>query len=98
MRFEFVHAEKANFPIALMCRLLEVSRSGYYASRCRPISARGKDTARLEVAVAVAHSTSRQTYGSPRIHAELQAQGLRIARKRVAPMRQRESEPGTSQA
>ncbi len=89
MRFEFIHAEKANFPITVMCRMLEVSRSGYYASRCRPCSARRKDTARLEVAIAVAHSTSRQTYGSPRVHAEVRAAGWAVSRKRVAAIMRR---------
>jgi putative transposase len=89
VRFEFIEAEKANFPIAVMCRLLEVSRSGFYASRRRPASARTKDTARLEVAVAVAHSTSRKTYGSPRVHAEVRAAGWAVGRKRIAAIMRR---------
>jgi hypothetical protein len=51
VKFEFIQAEKANFPVAMMCRLLEVSRSGFYASRQRRPSARSKETVRLELAV-----------------------------------------------
>ena len=89
MRFEFIQAERANFPVAMMCRLVEVSRSGFYASRRRRASARTKDTARLEVAIAVAHSTSRSTYGSPRVHAEVRAAGWAVGRKRVAAIMRR---------
>ncbi|MBK6917963.1 MAG: IS3 family transposase [Deltaproteobacteria bacterium] len=89
VRFEFIQAERANFPVAMMCRLLEVSRSGFYASRRRPPSARSAETVRLEVAIAVAHSTSRKTYGSPRVHAEVRAAGWAVGRKRVAAIMRR---------
>jgi putative transposase len=55
----------------------------------QPISARRKETVRLEVAIAVAHSTSRQTYGSPRVHAEVRAAGWAVSRKRVAAIMRR---------
>ncbi len=84
MKFEFIQAEKANFPVAMMCRSLEVSRSGLHASRRRRPSARSKETVRLELAVAVAHRTSRRTYGSPRVHAEVRAAGWAVSRKRIA--------------
>lgn len=89
MKFEFIQAEKANFPVAMMCRLLEVSRSGFYASRRRRPSARSKETVRLELAVAVAHRTSRRTYGSPRVHAEVRAAGWAVSRKRIAAIMRR---------
>jgi transposase InsO family protein len=84
VRFEFIRAEKAHFPVEMMCRLLEVSSSGFYAWCRRPESARRRDDAKLTVAITVAHERSRQTYGSPRVHAELRAQGTRVSRKRIA--------------
>jgi putative transposase len=84
MRFEFILAEKANFPVEMMCRLLLVSSSGFYAWCRRPESARRSEDAKLTVAIAVAHERSRRTYGSPRVHAELRSQGTRVSRKRIA--------------
>ncbi len=84
MRFRFVEAEKAYYPIRLMCRCLAVSRSGYYAWRKRPPSARAQHDARLKVEIAASHSASRRTYGSPRILRDLRDEGHRVSRKRVA--------------
>ena len=67
-----------------MCRVLGVSPGGYYARLKRPPSARARADAALSVQIAEIHRGSRQTYGVPRIYAELKAQGLRIGRKRVA--------------
>jgi hypothetical protein len=67
VRFRFVEAEKAYYPIRLLCRCLAVSRSGFYAWRRRPRSARAREDARLKVEIAGMHSASRRTYGSPRI-------------------------------
>jgi putative transposase len=84
VRFEFIHAEKANFPVKLMCRLLEVSRSGYYRWRNAPPSRRAREDEKLKPKVAAVHAESGETYGSPRIHAELVEQGVEIGRNRVA--------------
>ncbi len=84
MRFRFIEAEKALYPIRLLCRCLAVSRSGYYAWRKRPVSARVKQDARLRVEISAAHSASRRTYGSPRILRDLREDGHRVSRKRVA--------------
>ena len=65
MRFEFIHAERANFPITLMCRILEVSTSGYYRWRNAPLSKRAREDARLKPKIAAAFAESRETYGSP---------------------------------
>ena len=67
-----------------MCRLLEVSASGYYAWRTRPQSARARANATLTQRIQQIHKTSRGTYGAPRIHAELKAQGVEASRKRVS--------------
>ena len=83
MKFVFIHAEKACFPIAFMCRQLDVSRSGYYASVGRPVPVKAAADAQLAVEISAAHKRSYATYGSPRIHAELRATGTRVSRKRV---------------
>ena len=70
--------------IATMCRVLEVSASGYYAWLKRPPSARARADAELSSRITAIHQYSRATYGAPRIHEELLAAGLRVGRKRVA--------------
>jgi len=79
-----VRAHQAVYPVATMCRVLEVSRSGYYAWRKRGPSARAQADAALTERIREVHEDSRKTYGSPRIHAELQEEGQRVGRKRVA--------------
>jgi putative transposase len=83
MRYRMIDAEKACFPLSLLCRLFEVSRAGYYAWRRRPVSARAATDASLTKALEQAHTQSRRTYGSPRLHAALQTQGHRHSRKRI---------------
>lgn len=75
----------ANFPITLMCRVLGVSRSGWYAScrRVRP-SEREQRNADLLEKVRDVHAGSRGTYGSPRVHAQLVRYGVEVGRDRVA--------------
>jgi putative transposase len=70
--------------IATMCRVLGVSASGYYARLTRPPSARARADGELSARIAAIHQNSRATYGAPRIHAELAAEGLHIGCKRVA--------------
>lgn len=71
-------------PIATMCRVLGVSPGGYYARLKRPPSPRAQADAELTEGIAAIHRRSRETYGAPRIHAELKTQGIRIGCKRVA--------------
>lgn len=83
--YRFVEAEKAVFPITTMCRVLEVSASGYFAWRRRPPSARAIGDAALIERIRAIHTRSRGTYGVPRVHAELLLDhGLHVGRKRVA--------------
>jgi len=82
--FRFIDAERAHLPVALLCRMLEVSRSGYYAWRGRPPSRRSRQDAILIEKISEIHRRSRETYGSPRVHAELKSLGRRCSRKRVA--------------
>jgi len=74
--------------VALMCRVLQVSRSGYYAWRSRPSAARTREDQRLAITVAAIYTQSGGRYGSPRVHAELRHSGERTARKRVARLMQ----------
>jgi transposase InsO family protein len=92
----FVDEEKAHYPISLLCRVLQVSRSGYYAWRQRGTSNRAQSDAALSGEIATAHERSRRTYGSPRIHAELRAGGRRVGRKRVARLMRRAGLVGIS--
>ena len=84
MRFRFVEAEKANFSIAAMCRVLRVTRSGFYAWRKRLASAHWVRDRKLLKQIRVSFYESRRTYGSPRVHRDLLASGERVGRKRVA--------------
>jgi putative transposase len=79
-----VEREKANHSIVLLCRVLHVSCSGYYAWRKREPSARAKDDAVLTEQIRSIHEQSRQTYGAPRVQADLAADGIRCGTKRVA--------------
>ena len=82
--FRFIDAEKAYLPVSSLCRVLGVSRSGYYAWRERPPSRRSQEDAALTERIAQVHARSRETYGYPRVHAELRALGARCGRRRVA--------------
>jgi putative transposase len=82
--FEFVEREKVNHAIAMLCRVLGVSTSGFYAWRKRGRSTRAQEDAVLTERITVIHQESRETYGAPRVHAALQARAVRCGRKRVA--------------
>ncbi len=79
-----------------MCRVLGVSTSGYYAWQSREQSERAREDEALSQRIVRIHRESRQTYGAPRIHAELQEQGQRIGRKRVARLMRASSVVGVS--
>jgi putative transposase len=87
--FRFIEAERASHSVPLLCRLLGVSRSGYYAWKNRPPSERARFDAVLLEKIEMIHRDSRATYGAPRVHAELRAIGIRCARKRVARLMRR---------
>ena len=84
MRFAFIDVERASYPLRILCRVLQVSRSGYYAWRERKPSARDLEDERLRPKVIEAFKTGRGTYGSPRVRDELVDRGFAIGRKRVA--------------
>ena len=83
MKFSFIHAEKASFPVAAMCRVLGVTRQGYYAFVKRPPSARALEEDRLRERLKELHVESRQTYGSPRMLRALRAEGVRVSKRRI---------------
>ena len=83
-RYKLIDAEKANYPVSVLCKVLKVSRSGYYAWKDRPTSKRDQQNAALAERIREIHHKSRETYGYPRVHAELKALGVRCSRKRVA--------------
>jgi len=88
VRYAFIQTEKACYPVALMCRVLQVSRSGFYAWRTRPTAARTHQDQTLAVSIAEIYAHSRGRYGSPRVHAELRERGQCTGRKRVARLMQ----------
>ena len=87
--FRLIEAEKAAHSVPMLCRLLDVSRSGYYAWRSRSPSERSRFDAVLSEKIETIHRNSRATYGAPRVHAELRAIGIRCGRKRVARLMRR---------
>jgi putative transposase len=82
--YAFIETQKANHWVSVMCRVLKVSKSGFYGWRDRAPSDRAQADALLTEKIARIHRDSRETYGAPRIHFELRALGVRCARKRVA--------------
>lgn len=84
MTFAFIDAEKANYPITVMCAVLGVSESGFHDWRRRAPSPRACRDAELVETIREIHTMSRGTYGSPRVWAELRlGAGIRVGRKRV---------------
>jgi putative transposase len=84
VRYGCIEQHRSEFPVVLMCRVLGVTRSGFYAWLKRAPSDRACEDQRLRIEVRVIHREARGCYGSPRVHAELQARGERVSRKRVA--------------
>lgn len=84
MSFELVEAEKANFPKALMCRALGLSRSGNHAFETRGPSKRALEQQKLDVAAAAIFAEEEGRYGAPRVEKALRRRGTKTSRKRVA--------------
>ena len=84
MKYQFVEANRHRYGVKLLCDMLQMSRSGYYAARQRPPSARRQRQVALTARIGAIHVASRQTYGAPRVHAELRAQGVGCCRNTVA--------------
>jgi transposase InsO family protein len=84
MRFRFIHAEKANYPVRVMCRVLNVSTSGYYAYLEREPSRRQREDERLKVHIGAIHVRSRGTYGRARVGRQLLREDVEVGKQRVA--------------
>jgi putative transposase len=84
MKYQFIADHRQEFKITMMCRVLKVSRSGYYAWCKRPVSEREMANQKLTEQIEEIHQESRQTYGSPRIQAELADQEIKCGHNRVA--------------
>jgi len=83
--FSFIAAEKTNYPVAVMCRVFGVNRTGFHNWERRAPSDRALQDAWLTERIKRIHDASRGTYGAPRIHAELRLEhNVRVGRKRVA--------------
>jgi transposase InsO family protein len=84
MRFQLIDAAKREFPVQRLCKVLEVSPSGYFAWKNRPASRRQREDLVLLAHVRSAFALSHETYGSPRMTHELREQGLAAGRRRIA--------------
>ena len=90
-KFACIARHRAEYPVVLMCRVLSVSPSGYYAAQQRALSAHALRDEPLRVLIRAAHQQSRRRYGAPRVHHELTVvQGGRVAKKRVARLMRQE--------
>ncbi len=83
MKYAAIQTHRGQYALGLMCRALSVSRSGFYAWETRGPSERARQDQRLRVHIRAAFRKSRRRYGSPRVHRQLRAQGVRCGRKRV---------------
>jgi putative transposase len=84
MRFSFIDAKKAEFPVARLCKALEVGQSSYFAWKNRPASERQCKDMVLLAHIRERFRVSRETYGSPRMHADLMEDGIIAGRHRIA--------------
>jgi putative transposase len=85
VKYAFIQTQKQEYPVRVLCEVLEVSESGYYQWRKRkPCPFQLKAKHKLEEQVAEAFEQSRQTYGSPRVHAALVQKGVGCSRRKVA--------------
>src|SRR6185436_12676345 len=94
VKFSFIDAEKASFPVSVLCRELGVSKSGYYAREHRPEPERQADDRRLKLLVQMAHREGRRNYGRPKVHEALKKMGEHVSAKRVARLMREEGLKG----
>jgi putative transposase len=84
MKYRFISDHREIFRVGRMCNVLDVSRSSYYAWLHRPESTRKNENRNLATRIRVIHGQKRKTYGSPRIHKELNETGVKCSQNRVA--------------
>lgn len=68
MRYGLIESMRRSYPVALMCRVLNVSESGFHAQRTRPLCKRKQENTRLEIEILAAHQRTRETYSAKRLH------------------------------
>ena len=90
MKYAFIDTHCGKHGVRTLCKVLRVSASGYYAARSRMPSARTQRQSVLVIKIRQAHVASRQSYGAPRVHAELAAQGVACCRNTVARLMRQE--------
>jgi putative transposase len=90
----FIRAERANHSVTTLCRVLGVSRAGFYAAQRRSPCKRAQEDKAITEAIAEIHADSRETYGAPRVQAMLARREIHVARKRVARLMRREGLSG----
>ena len=83
MKFGFIREHSGRYPVSPMCRVLDVSKAGFYAWRLRPASRTSRENAALVGKIRVLHEDSRKTYGAPRMHKALRNDGTHVGRNRV---------------
>jgi putative transposase len=84
VRYACIAANRMFYPVTMMCRVLEVSRAGFYAAQARAPSQRACTKRRVLLEIRAIHAESRECYGSPRVHDELQARDIRCSENQVA--------------
>ena len=84
MRYQAIERHRNDYPIEVLCETLEVSVSGYYAWKKRPMSQHQQEDHHLAEQIRIVYTTNREVYGSPRLYAELQEQGISCSGRRVA--------------
>jgi len=90
VKFAFIEAESAQWPVAVLCETLDVSRSGYYAWSHRPAAPKVAADAAIVGEIKAAHKAGRGAYGSPRVVRALRKNGRRIGENRVARLMRQE--------
>ena len=89
MRFAFIARHRSTYPMPMLCSILQVSCSGFYAWKKRPVSRRRQRTEELKKKIQAVHQASRGLYGSPRVHRELISQGEKVCENTVAKLMKR---------
>ena len=84
MKYRFIDRYSSEFRVERMCKVLGVSRSGYYGWRKRPQSRRQRENEQVLMEIKKSHTRSKEIYGSPRITEDLRAKGIRCGKNRVA--------------
>ena len=87
MKYDRIDGLRPLYPVAMLCRLLNVFEAGYYAWRRRPLSPRTQENARLAIEIRLAHERTRQTYGPERLQAELADHGIHAGVDRIKRIR-----------